>query len=40
MGGFGSGAQSRWASKTDEFHKLDLATLKREWFENWRRGSM
>ncbi|MDF1806853.1 hypothetical protein [Hyphomonas sp.] len=40
MGGFGSGAQSRWASKTDEFHKLDLATFKREWFENWRRGSM
>ena len=40
MGGFGSGARNRWASKTDEFHKLDLATFKPEWFENWRRGSM
>lgn len=40
MGGFGSGARNRWASKTEEFHKLDLATFKREWFENWRRGSM
>ena len=40
MGGYGSGARHRWASKTDEFHKLDLASFKREWFESWRRGSL
>lgn len=45
MGGLGSGARNRWASKTDEFHKLDLADFKRHWFEHgfsgtcrWSRG--
>lgn len=45
MGGLGSGARNRWASKTDEFHQLDLATFKRHWFEQgysgtcrWSRG--
>ena len=30
MGGYGSGANNRFASKTDEFHKLDLADGLRE----------
>ena len=45
MGGIGSGSRNRWASKTDEFHKLDLADFKRHWFERgfsgtcrWSRG--
>ena len=45
MGGYGSGANNRFASKTDEFHKLDLADFKRHWFERsfsgtlrWSRG--
>jgi hypothetical protein len=40
MGGCGSGSRNRWASKTDEFHRLDLAGFKREWFENWRVGTL
>lgn len=40
MGGYGSGSRSRWASKTDEFHKLDLATFEREWFERHRSGTV
>lgn len=36
MGGFGSGG-GRSASKMDEFHKLDLADFKTEWFQrNWK----
>ncbi len=42
MGGYGSGSQTRWASKTDEFHRLDLATFTRSGYRNgnltWRRG--
>ena len=45
MGGYGSGANHRLASKTDEFRKLDLADFKRHWFERsfsgtlrWSRG--
>ena len=45
MGNLGSGARNRGASKTDEFHKLDLADFKRHWFERgfngtcrWSRG--
>jgi len=45
MGGYGSGARNRGASKTDEFHKLDLADFKRQWFDRsfdgtlrWSRG--
>jgi hypothetical protein len=45
MGGWGSGSRSRFAPKTDEFHKLDLADFKRHWFEHgfngtcrWSRG--
>ena len=40
MGGYGSGSRNRWASKTDEFHKLDLATFKRDWFERHRSGTV
>ncbi len=40
MGGCGSGARNRWASKTDEFLRLDLASFRREWFENWRAGTL
>ena len=45
MGGYGSGSNNRSASKTDEFHKLDLADFKRDWFDRsfsgtlrWSRG--
>lgn len=38
MGSYGSGSRNRFASKVDEFQKLDLATFKREWFERWRSG--
>ena len=45
MGGYGSGRNIRFASKSDEFHKLDLATFNRQWFERgfsgrltWSRG--
>jgi len=45
MGGYGSGANHRLASKTDEFRKLDLADFRRHWFERsfsgtlrWSRG--
>lgn len=45
MGGYGSGRRSRDAAKTDHFHKIDLATFRREWFERlwtgthtWSRG--
>lgn len=40
MGGYGSGSRNRFASKTDEFHKLDLADFKRAWFERWRSGTV
>lgn len=40
MGGYGSGSRNRYASKTDEFHKLDLSSFKREWFERWRAGTV
>lgn len=40
MGGYGSGARNRWASKTDEFHKIDLADFKRSWFERSRVGTI
>ncbi len=40
MGGLGSGNINRWANKTDEFHKLDLATFKKEWFARYRSGAM
>lgn len=39
MGGYGSGS-GRFASQMDEFHKLDLATFKSEWFEHGRKGSV
>lgn len=45
MGSYGSGSRNRFASKTDEFHKVDLATFKHQWFEGrsggkitWSRG--
>jgi hypothetical protein len=45
MGGYGSGRNARLASKADEYHRLDLATFKSEWFERgwsgkvtWSRG--
>lgn len=40
MGGYGSGSRNRWAPKTEEFHKLDLATFKRDWFERLRSGTV
>ena len=40
MGGCGSGRGHRFASKTDEFHKLDLASFKREWFEQHNAGTL
>ena len=40
MGSYGSGSRNRFASKVDEFHKLDLADFKRAWFECWRAGSV
>lgn len=40
MGSYGSGSRNRYASKVDEFHKLDLATFKRTWFERWRSGTV
>lgn len=40
MGGMGSGSRNRWASKTDEFHRLDLADFKREWFERHLSGTV
>ena len=39
MGGYGSGS-GRFASQMDEFHKLDLATFKGEWFERGQRGAV
>ena len=45
MGGYGSGRNSRGANKTDEFHKLDLASFNQDWFRvswsgtmTWSRG--
>ena len=38
MDGYGSGCHGRLASKTDEFHRLDLATFKNDWFESGRWG--
>ncbi|MAP94618.1 MAG: hypothetical protein CMK07_06665 [Ponticaulis sp.] len=40
MGGYGSGRRTRWASKTDEFHKIDLASFERLWFELGRNGTL
>lgn len=40
MGGFGSGRHSRFASKTDEFHKLDLAEFKSDWFARRYSGTL
>lgn len=40
MGSCGSGRNHRWASRTDEFHKLDLADFARGAFERWRSGSI
>lgn len=40
MGGFGSGSRNRYASKTDDFHSIDLATFKRAWFDYGRSGSI
>ncbi len=40
MGGYGSGRRSRSASKTDEFHQLDLKSFKPVWFENGRAGTL
>ena len=40
MGGYGSGSRNRWAPRTDEFHKLDLAGFEREWFERHRSGTL
>lgn len=38
MGGCGSGRHNRWASKTEDFHTLDLASFKSEWFSRGRSG--
>lgn len=45
MGGWGSGSGNRFATKTDELRKVDLADFKRHWFEpgfngtcRWSRG--
>ena len=40
MGGCGSGRNHRFASRTDEFHKLDLASFKREWFSRYYSGQI
>ena len=40
MGSYGSGSRNRFASKTDEFHKVDLATFKRQWFEGRSSGNI
>lgn len=40
MGACGSGRNNRFASKTDEFHRLDLADFKRHWFEHGYSGTM
>ncbi|ACT58324.1 hypothetical protein [Hirschia baltica] len=40
MGGLGSGNNNRWANKTDELHKLDLATFKKGWFARYRSGAV
>jgi len=40
MGGYGSGSRNRYAHKVDEFHKLDLATFRREWFGHWHSGTV
>lgn len=40
MGGYGSGRRNRLASKTDEFHKIDLASFERGWFEHGRNGTL
>lgn len=38
MGGYGSGRHGRFASKVEEFNRLDLADFKSAHFENWRSG--
>lgn len=40
MGGYGSGRRTRFASKVEDFHKLDLASFKREWFELGKSGTV
>ena len=40
MGGYGSGRNQRFASKTDEFHKLDLASFKPHWFGRNYKGTL
>ena len=40
MGGYGSGSRNRWASKTVEFHKLDLAKFKRNSFDGLMTGQI
>lgn len=40
MGGYGSGRQARGAARSDQFHKLDLAEFRREWFQSYRSGTL
>ena len=40
MGGYGSGRRTRWASKSEDFHKIDLATFNSEWFVRGRSGTI
>lgn len=40
MGGYGSGRNTRWAARSDQFHKLDLADFPREWFQRHRTGTL
>lgn len=34
------GPRNRWAPRTDEFHKLDLAGFERAWLERHRTGTL
>ena len=40
MGGIGSGRHQRSAPRTDAFHKLDLASFKRHWFDRNSTGKV
>lgn len=40
MGGYGSGRRTRFAPRSDQFHKLDLAGFPRRWFENHYAGTL
>ena len=40
MGGIGSGARHRYARKTDEMHRLDLASFKRKQFAYGHSGTV